>query len=79
VCPDREEKLRQRNSSQQGELQAAEPWAGRERNLLPEMQWEGGFGCLLPSCAVQATSLEHPHVLLSHPAETPTLDVMDTR
>ena len=44
VNMDREEMRGQRNSSGQGHLQAAETWAGRERDLLPETPWEGRFG-----------------------------------
>ena len=43
VRTDREEMWGQRNSSWQGQLQAAETWAGSERELLPETPLEEGF------------------------------------
>ena len=43
MSTEREETWGQRNSSRQGQLQAAETWAGRDRQLLPERLWEGGF------------------------------------
>jgi len=43
VSRDREEMWGWRNNCWQGQLWAAETWAGSERELLPEMPWEGGF------------------------------------
>ena len=43
VRTDREEMWGQRNSSWQGQLQAAETSAGSERELLPETPLEEGF------------------------------------
>lgn len=69
VSPDRGETRGRRSSSRQGQLRAAETWAGRNRELLPEMPLEGGFGQLPAIPAVQTPSMEQLPGLLSHPAE----------
>ena len=50
-------------------FQAAETWAGGERELLSSRSWEGDSGTSLLSLAVQMPSAEQPPGLLSHPAQ----------
>ena len=69
VSTDREEAWGQGNASWQGQLQAAETWAGGERELLPSRSWEGDSGTSLLSLAVQMPSAEQAPGLLSHPAK----------
>ena len=58
MSTDREEAWGQGNGSWQGQLQAAEIWAGGERELLPSRSWEGDSGTTLLSLAVQMPSAE---------------------
>ena len=50
-------------------FQAAETWAGGERELLSSRSWEGDSGTSLLSLAVQIPSAEQPLGLLCYPAE----------
>jgi len=69
VSIDREKTQGHRNSSHKGQRQAAETWAGSERELLPEMSWEWGFKHLPPILCSADTFPNTTPGLLCYPPE----------